>query len=324
MGRILVFGGAGYIGSHTCKRLAEAGHEPVTFDNLCEGHRDFVRWGPLIEADITEDAAVRDAIARHRPDAIIHFAARSIVPDSLADPGGYYSTNVAGSLNILEAARDCGGVPIVFSSSCAVYGAHVRLPIREDSPRAPASPYGRTKQIVEDMLADFSAAHGLRSVALRYFNACGADPAGEIGERHRNETHLIPRAILAAMGRLDDFRVYGDDYDTPDGSAIRDFIHVNDLAEAHLRACDYLLAGGASDALNIGSGQGYSVFEIIRAVEAAGAGRVPLETAPRRAGDPPELVADTTRAREILGFTPRHSDLGTIIETALAWHRKEA
>ncbi len=324
MSRILVFGGAGYIGSHTCKRLAEAGHEPVTFDNLCEGHRDFVKWGPMIEADITDADAVRSAIAREHPEAIIHFAARSIVPDSLTDPGGYYRTNVTGSLNILEAARDCGGVPIVFSSSCAVYGAPARLPIREDTPKSPASPYGRSKLFVEEILTDFSAAHGLRSMALRYFNACGADPTGEIGERHRNETHLIPRAIFSALGRVADFRVFGDDYDTPDGSAIRDYIHVADLADAHVRACEYLLAGGQSDALNIGSGHGCSVFEIVRAVEAAGAGRVPLEIAPRRPGDPPELVADTTRAQDVLGFSPRHSDLETIIETALAWHRKDA
>ena len=278
----------------------------------------------MIEADITDAGAVRAAITRERPEAIIHFAARSIVPDSLSDPGGYYRTNVTGSLNILEAARDCGGVPIVFSSSCAVYGAPARLPIKEDTPKSPASPYGRTKLFVEEMLADFAAAHGLRSMALRYFNACGADPDGEIGERHRNETHLLPRAIFSALGRVADFMVFGDDYDTPDGSAIRDYIHVADLADAHVRACEYLLGGGRSEALNIGSGHGFSVFEIVRAVEAAGAGSVPLEIAPRRAGDPPELVADTKRAREVLGFSPRYSDLETIIKTALAWHRKDA
>ncbi len=322
MGKILVFGGAGYIGSHTCKALTCEGFQPVVFDDLSEGHRDFVKWGPLVKADIRHPEAVRSAIAEHRPEAIIHFAALTSVPDSVSDPGRYYATNVSGSLNIIAAAGEAGNIPVVFSSSCAVYGMPEEVPISETCPTAPITPYGRGKLMVEEILADFDAAHGLRSVALRYFNACGADPQGEIGESHRNETHLIPRAILAALGRIGDFRVFGDDYDTPDGSAIRDYIHVSDLADAHVRACRHLLNGGKSARVNVGSGRGFSVFEIIRAVEAAGAGRVPLKLAPRRAGDPPRLVADTGMAKQLLGFSARHSDLETVIETALAWHRK--
>ncbi len=320
MKRILVFGGAGYIGSHTCKALHGSGFAPVVFDNFIEGHRDFVKWGTAVEGDIRDAAAVAQAFAQVDPVAAIHFAAHAYVGESVTDPGKYYDNNVSGSLNIAMAARDAGNVPLVFSSTCAIYGTPDVVAIREDTPPAPINPYGRTKLIVEGILQDFSSAYGLRSVCLRYFNACGADAEGEIGEAHREETHLVPRTILSALGRMDGFRVFGDDYDTQDGSAVRDYVHVTDLAHAHVLACDYLLNGGASDQFNIGSGKGTSVFQIIEAVRKATGRDVPHDIGPRRPGDPAALVADPAKARAVLGFQARHSDIANIAETATRWH----
>lgn len=319
--KVMVFGGAGYIGSHTCKWLKSNGFEPVVFDNLSEGHRDFVKWGDLIEGDIRDRAAVEAALTRTKPDLIIHFAAFAYVGESVQDPAKYYDNNVRGALNIADAARVAGNVPIVFSSTCATYGMPETDRIAEDTLQAPINPYGRTKLIVEQILKDFHTAYQLPSVCLRYFNACGADPDGEVGEAHRLETHLIPRAILAALGQIDDFQVFGDDYKTADGSAVRDYVHVNDLAEAHVAACRYLINGGATDQFNIGTGTGYSVFEIIDAVEAAAEERVPHSISPRRAGDPPILVADPAKSKAVLGFEARFSSLENITSTALAWHK---
>lgn len=322
MASVIVFGGAGYIGSHTCKELKSNGFDPVTFDSLSEGYADFVKWGDLITGDIRDRAAVDDAIARVKPVAAIHFAAHAYVGESVADPGKYYDNNVTGSLSIARAAQAAGNLPLIFSSTCAIYGDPGPVAIHEDLPKAPINPYGQTKLMVEQILRDFSTAHDLRSVCLRYFNASGDDAAGETGEAHRDETHLIPRAILAGLGRIDDFNIFGDDYDTPDGSAVRDYIHVTDLARAHVAACCYLLDGGASDQFNVGVGHGYSVFEIVAEVASALGHPVPHRVMPRRAGDPPRLVADPSKIRQRLGFETRHSDLKNIIRTAVAWHKR--
>lgn len=322
MKTVMVIGGAGYIGSHTCKYLAGEGIAPVVFDNLSEGHRDFVRWGDLIEGDVRDRATLAQALDQAKPDAIIHFAANIEVGESTRDPGKFYENNVGGSLNVAMAARDAGNIPIVFSSTCAVYGRCEEPRIDEATAQGPMSPYARSKQMVEQILGDFDAAHGLRSVCLRYFNACGADLDGQIGEAHSVETHLVPRAILAALGKLDGFAIFGDDYDTPDGSAVRDYIHVMDLAQAHVRACQYLWDGGESTAFNVGTGTGTSVFQIVEAVGRALGTPVPYTLGPRRVGDPPSLVADPTRAEEVLGFAAQHSDIDTVIGTAAAWHKQ--
>ncbi|WP_298360317.1 UDP-glucose 4-epimerase GalE [uncultured Litoreibacter sp.] len=320
MTRVMVFGGAGYIGSHTCKELSEHGYDPVTFDNLSEGKAEFVKWGELIEGDIRNREQIEAACRKIRPSAAIHFAAYAYVGESVTNPSIYYENNVVGSLNIAQALEAAGSIPLIFSSSCATYGAPDVARIAETTPQVPINPYGRSKLMVEHMLEDFAHAYGLRSVSLRYFNAAGGDVAGQIGEAHRVETHLIPRAILSGMGVIEDFSVFGTDFDTPDGTAIRDYIHVTDLARAHVAACDYLLKGGATDQFNLGVGKGYSVLEIIRAVEGTLGKKVPFLKAARRAGDPAMLIADGTKAKSLLGFEPTNSDLGTIVNTAAAWH----
>ncbi|MCC5974350.1 MAG: UDP-glucose 4-epimerase GalE [Rubellimicrobium sp.] len=324
MSKIIVFGGAGFIGSHTCKELHRNGFEPVAFDNLVEGQPGCVRWGDLIKGDICNRDDVAAALSRIRPVAAIHFAAHAYVGHSVRDPATYYRNNVTGSLNLAEALLEAGPVPLIFSSTCATYGDPGSRPITEDLPQVPINPYGRSKLMFEQILRDFSRAYGLRSVALRYFNAAGADPEGEIGEAHREETHLIPRAILAALGRIEDFQVFGADFATPDGSAVRDYIHVSDLARAHVAACRYLLGGGETDQFNLGAGRGFSVFEIIAAVERVLGRPVPHSIAPRRAGDPPVLVADASKARDVLGFAPELSDLDDIIRSAAAWFARRA
>ena len=317
--RVLVAGGAGYIGSHTCKALAAGGFAPVVYDNLSTGHRSFVRWGPLVEGDLLDEETLARTFAEHRPAAALHFAACAYVGESVEDPARYYRNNVVGALNLMDAARSGGNVPIVFSSTCAVYGEPRTLPITEDTPLAPVNPYGRTKLAVEQALSDYDAAYGLRSVRLRYFNACGGDPDGEVGESHDPETHLIPRAILAALGRLSELTIFGDDYPTPDGTAIRDYVHVCDLADAHVAAVRLLLGGGESISVNLGAGRGFSVREIVEAVERVTSLEVPYRIAPRRPGDPAVLVADSSRAERLLGFSAAHSDVETIVRTAHAW-----
>lgn len=317
---VLVTGGAGYIGSHTAKTLARAGFQPVVLDDLSTGHRWAVRWGPLIEADLGDRAAVRAALQGYGIRAVIHFAARAYVGESMRDPRGYFRNNVVHSLELLDAMLDAGVDVIVFSSSCATYGLPEVLPITEDHPQRPLSPYGESKLVVERALHWYGHAYGLRWLALRYFNAAGADPEGELGEVHHPETHLIPRAILAVLGRVGPLEVYGTDYPTPDRTAIRDYVHVTDLADAHVLGLRYLLDGGGSMALNLGTGCGHSVREVVAAVERVGGGPVPLREAPRRPGDPPALVADARRAREVLGWQPRYSELDAIVETAWRWH----
>ncbi|NKK73884.1 UDP-glucose 4-epimerase GalE [Rhizobium leguminosarum bv. viciae] len=313
---ILVTGGAGFIGSHICKALSRAGMIPVTYDNLSTGHADSVRWGPLIRAELADAATLRRTLEEFSPDCVIHCGANAYVGESVDMPRKYYRNNVVGSLTLLEACLDQDIDRIVFSSSCATYGVPASLPIREESPQHPVNPYGRTKLIFEMALEDFAAAYGIRFAALRYFNAAGADPDGELAERHHPETHLIPRALLAAAGRLERLDIFGTDYATEDGTCVRDYIHVSDLAQAHLAAVNHLLADGGSLSVNLGSGRGTSVREILEAIHRASGREVPVRYRSRRAGDPPILFANTARAKVELGFAPVFSDIDTIIRTA--------
>jgi len=317
---VLVTGGAGYIGSHTCKALAHAGHTPVTYDNLSRGHHWAVKWGPLEEGDVRDRDRLLEVLRGYRPEAVIHFAAYAYVGESVERPLEYYDNNVNGSLALLEAMRTCGIDRLVFSSSCAVYGTPARLPIDEDQCLDPINPYGATKQMVEQVLADAAAAYGLRSVSLRYFNAAGADPDGELGEEHDPEPHLIPRVLEAALTGTA-VAINGDDYDTRDGTCERDYIHVCDLAEAHVRALDLLQSGRGARALNLGTGTGHTVREIVAAAERITGRRIAARIGPRRPGDPAALVADGERARSQLRWTPRHSDLDTILSTSWSWMR---
>ncbi|HEV7996690.1 MAG TPA: UDP-glucose 4-epimerase GalE [Stellaceae bacterium] len=319
---VLVTGGAGYIGSHACKVLAAAGWLPVAFDNLSRGRRAAVRWGPLIEGDLADRARLCRALAEHRVEAVMHFAAYAYVGESVADPALYYRNNLEGTLSLLEAMRETVVGEIVFSSTCATYGIPDRVPIGESAPQRPVNPYGETKLAIERALHWYGAAYGLRSAALRYFNAAGADPECEIGECHEPETHLVPLVLQAALGQRPQIEVYGTDYPTPDGTAIRDYVHVHDLAIAHLRALEHLREGGASIAVNLGTGSGHSVREVIAAAEAVSGRKIAARAAPRRSGDPAALVADPGLAAEIFGWRARHSDLDTIIRTALAWHTR--
>jgi len=316
---VLVTGGAGYVGAHACKALAAAGHLPVVFDNLSTGWRAAVRWGPLVVGDLLDPAALDAAFAAHAPAAVMHFAALSNVGESVIEPGRYWRNNVTGSLNLAEAMirHDVGA--LVFSSTCAIYGEARGAALTEDDPVAPVNPYGRTKLAVERLLGDFGAAHGLRAVSLRYFNAAGADPEGEIGEDHRPETHLIPLTLQAIAGRRAEIAIFGTDYPTPDGTCIRDYVHVSDLARAHVMALDHLLAGGEGLALNLGSGTGHSVRAVIETAMRVTARPAPVVEAPRRAGDPPRLVSGSARAQERLGWRAERSDLATMIGDAWAW-----
>lgn len=321
MARILVTGGAGYIGSHACKALARSGHLPVTYDSLENGRADAVRWGPLERGDIADTERLRAVIARHRPAAVMHFAAYIQVAESVAQPGKYYANNVGGTLTLLDAMRDCGIGAMVFSSSAAVYSAPETEFVAEDHPLAPANPYGETKRMVETILADFGQAHGLDWTALRYFNAAGADPDGEIGPNHDPVTSLIPLVLKAGLGTGPELKVFGTDYDTPDSTAIRDFIHVSDLASAHVAALEYLLGGGASGPVNLGTGRGYSVRQVIETAARVLGREVPAIDCPRRPGDLAVMVADANKAASLLKWTPRHSSLEEIIATGAAWER---
>ena len=317
-------GGAGYIGSHACKVLAGAGYQPVVFDNMSRGHRTAVRWGPLVEGDLTERDKLTTTLEHHRISAVMHFAAFAYVGESVTDPARYYANNLVGTLSLLETMREAGVDKLVFSSTCATYGAPTEVPIRESLPQRPVNPYGETKLAIERALHWYGEAYGLRSVSLRYFNAAGADPEGEIGEWHEPETHLIPLVLEAAIGGRQQVDIYGTDYPTSDGTAIRDYIHVQDLAEAHLLAFQHLVGGRRSVALNLGTGRGHSVREVIRAAEAASGKPIACRETARRPGDPPVLVADPSLAAEVLGWRTRISDLDTIVCTALAWHRSRS
>lgn len=322
-GVILVTGGAGYVGSHTCLVLQQAGYQPVVYDNLSRGYRWAVRFGPLEEGDLLDTLRLADVIARHKPVAVVHFAALTYVGESQSDPALYYRNNVAGTLSLLEAMRQTDIRTIVFSSTAAVYGAPTVTPIPEDVPLLPVNPYGTSKLTVEHMLADFSSAYGFKAAALRYFNAAGADPEIRIGEAHDPETHLIPLVLDAASGRRKSISVFGDDYPTPDGTCIRDYIHVLDLAEAHVRALSFLTAKSEPTmlALNLGTGSGVSVRSVIETAERITGRSIAVEKAARRVGDPPALVADASRAKEILGWSASRPTLESQIRDAWRWHQ---
>ena len=315
---VLVTGGAGYIGSHTAKALRRAGYDVVIYDNLSAGHREAALGAPLIEGDIGDVDAVRRALRDTNASAVVHFAACLIVSDSVTDPTGYYKNNVAGTLGTLEAMVAEGVQQFVFSSTCAVYGEPTTTPITEDHPTRPVNAYGQTKLAIEHALPHYERAYGLRSVRLRYFNAAGADPEGELGEVHSPEIHVIPRAFEAVAGGAP-LDLFGEDYPTPDGTCLRDYIHVSDLAQAHLDALKHLRNGGASGPYNCGYGVGYSVLEIIKAVERAAGKPVNRRLAPRRAGDPAAIVAASGKIKTEMGWTPRHQDIDRIVESALAW-----
>ena len=317
MTSVLVTGGAGFIGSHTCKALAEQALTPITFDNLSRGHAEHVRWGPLVSGDILDPAALDQAFERHRPQAVIHFAALAYVGESVQRPLAYYQVNVDGFVNLLSAMVKHGVDTIVFSSSCATYGIPDEIPISETAPQRPINPYGSSKLACEQILRDAASAQGLRFAILRYFNACGADPSGELAERHDPETHLIPLAIDAAIGKGPLLQIFGSDYPTRDGTCERDYVHVSDLAAAHVAALRHLNEGKSSLTVNLGAGQAHSILDVIAVVERLTGRPLPLEWAERRPGDPPTLVADASLARRLLRFNPRHSDLETIIMTAM-------
>lgn len=319
MKTVLVTGGAGYVGSHCCKAFARNGWQVVVFDDLSRGWREAVQWGPFIEGNLLDRAAIDSAIGKTRPDLVAHFAAFAYVGESVDDPAIYYRNNCVGTLNLLDTMVAYSVGPILFSSTCATYGNPKHLPIGEDHPQAPINPYGRSKLFVEHMIRDCCAAYGLRSVTLRYFNAAGADPDGEIGERHEPETHAIPLAIEAAVEPNAHFTVFGTDFDTRDGSALRDYIHVSDLAEAHVAAGEFLLANGGSHVFNLGTGVGTTVLELVAAIGKATGRRPDVKLGDRRAGDPGALVASFDKARDVLGWEPRFSSIDRIVETALAW-----
>jgi UDP-arabinose 4-epimerase len=321
MKTVLVTGGAGYIGSHCCKAFAESGWSVITYDNLSRGWRDAVKWGPLVEADICDAAAVAAALHQHRPDVVAHFAAYAYIGESVERPELYYRNNSFGTLVLLEEMLKIGVDKLILSSTCASYGIPIRSPIDETHPQSPINPYGWSKFIVERMVDNLSDAHRLNAVVLRYYNAAGCDPDGEVGERHEPETHVIPLAIEAAVGSGRIFTINGTDFDTRDGTAVRDYVHVTDLARAHVLAGEKLLRDRGVHVYNLGTGNGTTVNELVDAVRRASGTRLPVAYGPRRAGDPPALVAAAGKAARELGWRPEQSGIDRIVETALAWYR---
>ncbi|WP_171206485.1 UDP-glucose 4-epimerase GalE [Ruegeria sp. HKCCA0235A] len=321
MKTILVTGGAGYIGSHACKALAQAGYLPVTYDNLITGWQDAVQFGPFEQGDLLDRDRLDEVFAKHKPDAVMHFAALSQVGDAMRKPGMYWSNNVTGSLNLIEAAVAAGCLDFVFSSTCATYGEHDNVVLDESTAQYPLNAYGASKRAIEDILKDFEAAHGLRHVIFRYFNVAGADPEGEVGEFHRPETHLIPLMLDAIDGKRDGLTVFGTDYDTPDGTCIRDYVHVCDLVDAHILGLGWLEQGKGSRVFNLGTGSGFSVLEVIEQSRSVTNRPVPYTVGPRRAGDCTKLVSGSVRAENELGWKPKRSTLETMIADAWRWHQ---
>lgn len=319
---ILVTGGAGYIGSHAAKAASLQGHDVLVLDNLSYGHREFAKWGSFEEADLADLPRLHQIFAQYPIKAVMHFAGFAYVGESVTKPAKYYANNLANTLNLLEAMRKAYVDKFIFSSTCATYGIPDQTPITEDHPQRPINPYGKSKLMVEQILQDYSSAYNLRYVALRYFNAAGADPDGELGEWHNPETHLIPLALDAAVGKGEPLSIFGTDYPTDDGTCIRDYIHVTDLADAHLKALDYLCSQGSSLALNLGNGHGFSVKQVVETVEQITGKKVPVKLAGRRAGDPPILIGSAEKAKSVLGWLPQHSGLNEIITTAWQWQQK--
>jgi UDP-glucose-4-epimerase GalE len=319
---VMVTGGAGYIGSHACRALKQAGHTPIVFDNFENGYRENVQWGAYFSGDLRHINDLQAAISKYKPEAVMHFAAYAYVGESVAKPEKYYHNNVVGSYNLLEAMRHNQIDKLIFSSSCATYGTPYTVPIPEDHARNPVNPYGNTKLIMEMMMRDYAQAGHLRFIALRYFNAAGAAADACIGEEHRPETHLIPLVLAAAAGQIPQVKVFGSDYPTPDGTCIRDYIHVEDLAAAHVKALQLLKEGGTQQAFNLGNGKGFSVLEIIKAAEMVTQRKVPFEFVPRRAGDPATLVGNAGLARKKLNWQPEFARIETIIEHAWNFHKK--
>ena len=322
MQTVLVTGGAGYIGAHACKALAQAGFQPVAFDNLSTGWAEAVKFGPFVQGDLLNRADLDAAFARYRPVAVMHFAALSLVGDSMTDPGRYWRGNIGSALNLIEAALDAGCLNFVFSSTCATYGDQDGVLLDEHSVQRPINAYGASKRAIEDMLNNFSASHGLNRVIFRYFNVAGADPEGDLGEQHRPETHLIPLMLDAIEGHRPALTLHGTDYPTPDGTCLRDYVHVSDLVDAHVLGLGWLLDGKGNAEFNLGSGRGFSVREVIAASTAVTNRTVPVVEGPRRAGDAAALVSGSTRAVEVLGWKPRYPDLADMIRHAYEWGQK--
>jgi UDP-arabinose 4-epimerase len=322
--KILVTGGAGYIGSHTCMALAAAGYTPIVLDNLSTGHRWAVKWGPLVVADIADRSRVKSVIKESGIGAVVHFAGHAYVGESVRQPKKYFDNNVTKTLALLDTLLETGISKVVLSSTCATYGVPQKLPITEDHPQEPINPYGASKLFVEKILYWYEVAYGIRHLTLRYFNAAGADPDGGIGEDHDPETHLVPLVIAAAQGLNPAVEIFGTDYDTADGTAVRDYVHVCDLARAHVSALDYLLNGGHSTSVNLGTGRGHSIRDVISAVEAISGTTVSVVEGPRRAGDPAVLIANPEFGQTLLRWTPEKSDLHTIVRTAWGWHQKRS
>jgi UDP-glucose-4-epimerase GalE len=318
---ILVTGGAGYIGSHCCKALRQKGHHPITVDNLVYGHKEFARWGEFFKGDAGNPAHLKKCFSRHKIDAVMHFAAYAYVGESVADPLKYYENNLRNTIQLLHTIMENGVNAIVFSSTCATYGNPERIPIDENHPQNPINPYGKTKRMIEEILADYDAAYGLKYMSLRYFNAAGADPDAEIGEDHDPETHLIPLVLDVAAEKRPAIKVFGTDYQTPDGTCIRDYIHVTDLAQAHLLALEQLIGGAGSNAYNLGNGRGFSVLDVIEHAKKITGKEIAVENVDRRPGDPPVLIASNEKAVKELGWKPQYADLDDIIGTAWRWHQ---
>lgn len=320
----IVTGGAGYVGSHCCKELAKNGFIPVTVDNLSRGHKELVKWGPFFECDVLDETTLSSIITKYMPVAVFHFAGLTYVGESVKDPEPYYRNNTAGTISLLKCMKKSGCSKIIFSSTAAIYGNPEYTPINENHPQRPINPYGKSKLFIEEILKDFDSAYGIKYAALRYFNACGADEDGDTGELHDPETHLIPLTIQAAIGIKENIKVFGDDYDTHDGTALRDYIHVSDLANAHVKALQLLLEGSKSIYANLGTGKALSVMEVIESVEKISGKKIKKIVVPRRDGDPQILVADPSKARSILEWKCHFSSIDKIVKTALEWHKNHS
>lgn len=319
---ILIAGGAGYIGSHVNKMLNERGHETLVFDNLVYGHKEFVKWGKFIQGDLADREQLRQCFSGNRISSVMHFSAFAYVGESVVNPARYYRNNVSNTLNLLDVMNEFGVRTFIFSSTCATYGIPKTVPITEDHPQQPINPYGRSKLMIEQILEDYDRAYGIKSVILRYFNAAGADPDGEIGERHNPETHLIPLTIYAALGLNEDIKIFGVDYPTRDGTCLRDYIHVSDLGDAHIKALELVETSGKSESFNLGNGNGFTVKEVIDTVREVSGRNFKVTEVDRREGDPPTLISDSSKAIEVLHWRPHFAELPLIIETAWKWHRK--